>query len=172
MRGLQWLKRLLDGARRGPFEIVEDGTRLVVCTRLARTAKGLLAYGCAGALVVDVVVAGSVLQDRVSGPDGAPVLGEDGASKSVLRRGVAHAKGLLELGRVVRVNGEDGPEELRADGLVLGVGCHYDGRLNEEAFRVVASAAADDLAVARRLPCRRGTIGPREMSREMTGDVT
>ena len=60
---------LLDGLGRSPTDEVEVGTGLVVGAAGAGTAEGLLANDSSGGLVVEVDVAGGILQQVVAGTE-------------------------------------------------------------------------------------------------------
>lgn len=136
---------------------------LVVCAGGTGTTKGLLADNGAGALAVDVEVAGGVAKLVLCKADGLAVTGEDGARQAVLGRRVDQFAGLAEGiggGIVVDVRGQDGAEELGRQELVGGVGGLVDGGVHEIALGRVVLAAGDEL----NLPVRLGLVnGAREL---------
>ena len=91
--------------------------------------------------------AGSVTQHLLGGLDGVAVGSEDGAGESVRRGLVAKLEGLLVLCIGIYINGDDGSEDLLADGLVVGRVGHDDGGLYEVTDALVALATEHDLSV-------------------------
>ena len=142
-----WVEGLLDGLRRGPADEVEVGACLVVGAAGTSTSEGLLSNDCSGGLVVVVDVAGCVFQYLGTLTEGLAVAGEDGAGESVGRGLVAEVEGLLVLGILIDIDGDDGSEDLFAHRLVFrGLG-EDDGGLYEPAFLLVAFAAEDNLGI-------------------------
>ena len=139
---------LLDGLGRGPTDEVEVGAGLVVGAAGAGAAEGLLAYHRSGGLVVIVDVAGGVFEDFGAAAQGLAVGREDGAGEGVGRGLVAEAEGLLVLGVLIDIDGDDGSEDFLAHRLVVGFLGQDDGGLHEPAFALVAVAAEDDFGVA------------------------
>src|SRR5207249_4576902 len=136
-------ERLLDRAWADPADQVPHRAGLVVRARGARAAERLLADDRAGRLVVDVEVAGRVLELLVRILDRRSVAREDGAGQAVGRGPIDELERVVPLLLRIDVGRDDRAEELvahRAEVRVLGLD---HGRLDEEAF-LVFDAAADE----------------------------
>src|SRR5579859_2151696 len=121
-------ERLLDGPGRDPAHQVLPGARLVVGTGGTRATERLLPHDRAGRLVVDVEVAGGEAQ-RPAGPvDDRPIRREDRAGQRVRRGGLGLPDDVLEARVVEDVYGEDRPEVLRGEDLVLRIRALDDRR--------------------------------------------
>ena len=108
------------------------------------TTKGLLTDDGAGALAIDVEVAGGITQGVFGEPDGGAVGGEDAAGEGVVGGGVDEGAGVEEGGRfggIVDVDGEDGAEELGGEERVVWIFGEVDGRVDEVARAIVVFAA-------------------------------
>src|SRR5438105_8634001 len=139
--------RLLDHARADPADQVQEGARLVVRARRAGATERLQTDDRARRLVVDVEVAGRVDELLRSLADRLPVAGEHRAGQPVRACPVAQVERLVELTVRVGVHGEDGPEQLLAEKLEVGIGGLDHSRPDEPSDLVVALASRDDLGV-------------------------
>lgn len=115
-------------------------------TRTTGTTERLLANNGTSRLVVDVVVTGGVAEESGGLDGGGTVSREDATSETVGGGLVDELAGLLEVGVLVDVGGEDGTEDLLLHGDRVGVLGEDDGRLNEVTLRLVAGTTGDDLA--------------------------
>lgn len=120
----------------------------VVGTRGTGTTKGLLADDSAGALTIDVKVAGSIAQLILGEADGLTIGGKDGARETVLGGGVDElaclAKGAGG-GIIVDVGRQDGTEEFSRQELVGGVGGLEDGWVDVVPLGGIVLATSDEL---------------------------
>ena len=136
-----------DCVRAEPAEHVQRGSRLIVGAGSSCAAEGLLSDHCAGALVIDIEVSGSVAKGFLHLCNHLAILCEDSAGQSVGRSGIADAEGLIECIVIIDIDGDDGTEDLRHHGLIVrGLAEDY-GRLNEPALAVIIGSACNDFAV-------------------------
>ncbi len=135
----------LDASHGDPTQQVGVGTGFVVGAGAAGAAEGLLTHDGAGGLVVDVEVAGCLLQAPGHHVDLVTILREDGTCQSVDGGVVQDVEGLFHLVLIVYINGDDGTEQLFFHGIVVRIGGLDDGRVDVIAFRLVVLAPDDDL---------------------------
>ena len=105
----------------------------------------MLADDGTGTLIVDVEVTSSVAELVRGSLEGSAVGTEDGTGQAVFCRLVDEVAGLLEVGVLVDVDGDDGAEDLLDHGDGLGVRSDDDSRLDEVSLGRVRSAADKDL---------------------------
>lgn len=141
-------KLLLNRAQAHEARQEVGATSLVVGTTGTGTTEGLLANNGASALAVDIEVTSGVAKVLISNLHSVAVLSEDGASQTVDAGGVDLLTDLdkVSLGGVlVRVDDNDGTEELARQKRVVGVGGTVHSGLDVPSLGGIVGATSKQL---------------------------